>query len=103
MTRVTPWPALRDALARLHDLLARGPALDAGLRWQLRALERAVAEERAELLPLVGGGVLSDAVVRWSYDAWEGDPRELTVVALWCCGEGDAEGARRALEAWEGR
>ena len=98
---MTPWHKLRDVLSRLHELLARGPALDAGLRWQLRALERAVAEERAELLPLAGGGTLPEAVVRWSYDAWEGDARDLVVVALWCCGEGDAEGARRALDAWE--
>ena len=100
VTRMAHWPALRDALARFRELLARGPALDEGLLWQLRALERAVAAERAELLPLAGGGTLPDAVVRWSYDVWEGDVRELPAVVLWYLGEGDVVGARRVLDAW---
>lgn len=91
---------LADSLRRLQELVARGPELDAGLRWQLRALERAVDSGDPARLALAAGGELPDAVIRWAYDRWEGDLAELPVVALWHLGTDDVTGAERVLDAW---
>lgn len=92
---------LADSLRRLQKLVARGPELDAGLRWQLRALERAVETGDPARLALAAGGVLPDAVIRWAYDRWEGDLAELPTIALWHLGNGDLVGGERVLDAWE--
>jgi hypothetical protein len=103
-----------ETVARLVARLVAVPAareLEPVLRWQLRALERAVAGRATALLPL-GRGWSGDcpppAVEAWRHDRALRD--ELAEVAIWMAADaacalvtgaaGDVAGAEVAAGAW---
>jgi hypothetical protein len=105
------WAALAALVGRLVAVATRA-GLEPGLRWQLRALERAVGAQAPELLPLglgATGRTPPAAVEAWRHD--RAVAGELAEVAVWMVadagcelaggGEGDVAGAGVAVGAWD--